>query len=126
MKRTNACDSTEFLKHHFPLSEDRIAKLVLPVDLSQKEADRLTEFLDALVLETRPRSARWPFAHTRGGAPDPDLWGNADDDTDSSATAPPTTETTPNPPPPAADETATPQPPSSAGSLAMQPQPHHL
>lgn len=62
MKRIHTTDGHEFLKHHFPLSEDRIAKLVLPVNLTRKEAERISDFLDALVLEPLKPKAMWPFA----------------------------------------------------------------
>lgn len=62
MKRIHTTDGPEFLKHRFPLSEDRIAKLVLPVNLTRKEAERISNFLDALVLEPLKPKATWPFA----------------------------------------------------------------
>jgi hypothetical protein len=62
MKRIHTTDGPEFLKHHFPLSEDRIAKLVLPVNLTRKEAERISDFLDALVLEPVTPKATWPFS----------------------------------------------------------------
>lgn len=62
MKRIHTTDGPEFLKHHFPLSEDRIVKLMLPVNLTRKEAHRISDFLDALVLEPAKPNATWPFA----------------------------------------------------------------
>lgn len=61
MKRTQTTDAPEFLKHRFPLSEDRIAKLVLPVNLTRKEVQRISDFLDALVLESLNSESEWPF-----------------------------------------------------------------
>ncbi len=62
MKRIHTTDGPEFLKHRFPLCEDRIAKLVLPVNLTRKEAERISDFLDALVLEPVKPNSTWPFA----------------------------------------------------------------
>ena len=75
MKRIHTTDGPEFLKHRFPLSEDRIVKLVLPVNLTQKEANRISDFLDALVLEPLKPKATWPFADddTDGDEGDNDL-----------------------------------------------------
>jgi hypothetical protein len=64
MKSIPHQDDVQFLKHRLPLSEDRIVKLVLPVDLTAGEAMRIQEFVDALVLpirKTRSAEADWPF-----------------------------------------------------------------
>lgn len=73
MKRIHTTDGPEFLKHRFPLSEDRIAKLVLPVNLTRKEAERISDFLDALVLEPLKPKATWPFADDDTDEDDNDL-----------------------------------------------------
>lgn len=62
MKRIASNDMSAFLKHRFPLAEDRIAKLVLPVDLKQAEVDRLIDFLEALVMPPEVSKPQWPFA----------------------------------------------------------------
>lgn len=90
MKRIHTTDGPEFLKHHFPLRNDRIAKLVLPVNLTRKEVQRISDFLDALVLEPVDPESGWPFeddddpdefnrltAHI-----DPDSFGDSDDEFD--------------------------------------------
>jgi len=78
MKRTQSTDAPEFLKHRFPLSEDRIAKLVLPVNLTRKEVQRISDFLDALVLESLDSESEWPFEDDD----DPDEFNRLTDDID--------------------------------------------
>lgn len=75
-----------FIKHRFPLDEDRIVKLVLPVDLDDEEAERLCAFVDTLVLyrvkdifaskSGKRVKATWPFA----AEDDEDLEDELDDD----------------------------------------------
>lgn len=62
LKRTQ--DGSVFLKHRLPLGTDRIAKLVLPVDLSAREAIHIQQFIDALILPIQPKKSvevDWPF-----------------------------------------------------------------
>jgi hypothetical protein len=40
--------SRDFIVHRFPLREDRIVVLQLPIDLTIEEADRLSNFIAAL------------------------------------------------------------------------------
>lgn len=62
MKHISDDGDTVFLKHHFPLDEDRIAKLVLPIDLTSREVERLQAFLNALVIPSfSGGNALWPF-----------------------------------------------------------------
>ena len=75
MKRTSHDGETVFLKHRFPLSENRIVKLVLPVDLTPQEANRLQDFINALVLDPDANRDQWPYAITD----DPEEFDNIDD-----------------------------------------------
>ena len=57
-------DGSVFLKHCLPLGTDRIVKLVLPVDLSAREALHIQQFIDALVMPKQSKKsveADWPF-----------------------------------------------------------------
>ena len=45
------------IEYTFPLSTGQFATLMLPVGLSAEDAERLTEFLDALVQEQREGAA---------------------------------------------------------------------
>ena len=40
--------ANRFIEHRFPLCEDRIATLRLPIDLTKREAERLSRFIAAL------------------------------------------------------------------------------
>ncbi len=62
MKPEFPLNDTAFLKHRLPLDEDRIVKLVLPVDLTALEAGRIQAFIEALVLPDEEQEAQdWPF-----------------------------------------------------------------
>ncbi len=61
-----------FLTHHLPLRPDCVVQLTLPTDLTQAEANRLSAFLDVLVLGDQDtddgEGDTWPFE----GLDDPD------------------------------------------------------
>lgn len=61
MKRYQLNHPPRFLTHHVLLRPDCLARMTLPSYLTQREANRLSAMLDALVMEDDDEDRSWPF-----------------------------------------------------------------
>jgi len=64
MKKLQLSDPPRFLTHHFLLRPDCLARLTLPANLTQQDANRLAALVNALVMEEdleKEDLDAWPF-----------------------------------------------------------------
>lgn len=61
MKKIKLNKPPRFLTHHLLLRPNCLARLKVPAYLTQHEADRLSAFLQALVLDAVENEDDWPY-----------------------------------------------------------------
>lgn len=62
MQKIQLNNPPPFLTHHLLLRPDCLVRMTLPTHLTQQEADRLSDFLNALVLShSSDDGMDWPF-----------------------------------------------------------------
>ena len=66
MKHCDLEHPPKLLTHHIPLRMDCLARLTLPVDITQSEAKHLARWIGALVLPNASDSDEWPYLSSYG------------------------------------------------------------
>ena len=61
MKKIQLNKPPRFLTHHLLLRPDCLVRMELPAYLTQMEANRVSAFLDALVIEPDIDGVNWPY-----------------------------------------------------------------